>query len=272
MHPKSSQIDSPLAAAISERDASIMETVREALRTRNVMLAFQPVVASRDTSKIAFQEGLLRIMDATQRVIPAKDFIDTIETLEEGRMMDCLSIELGLQTLAAHPDLRLSINMSARSVLYEQWTYILEQGLKSDPTIGERLIIEITESSAMDMPEAVVDFMARLHAMGISFALDDFGAGYTAFRHFKDFYFDIVKIDASFIRHIDRDCDNQVLTCALSSIAQQFDMFTVAEGIERPEEAEFLINSGIDCLQGYLFGAPKIRPPWLRDHKFRQVG
>lgn len=263
--------DSPLSAAVSERDASIMEMVRDALRSKNVMLAYQPVVMARDARHVAFYEGLLRIMDNTKRIIPAKEFIGTIEALDEGRLMDCLSLELGLNTLEAHPDLRLSINMSARSVLYEPWNRKLEQSLEQDPTIGERLIVEITESSAMDMPDAVVEFMARLHAKGISFALDDFGAGYTAFRHFKDFYFDIVKIDAGFIRHIDRDCDNQVLTGALASIAQQFDMFTVAEGVERTEEAEFLIKSGIDCLQGYLFGAPKIRPSWLRTGDIREA-
>ncbi len=264
--------NSPLDAAIAERDASIMEMVREALCTKNVMLAYQPIVNCKNTEQVAFYEGLLRIMDSAKRIIPAKDFIDTIETQEEGRLMDCLSLEFGLQTLAEHPDIRLSVNMSARSILYEPWSHILDHGLNADPTIAERLIIEITESSAMDMPEAVTEFMARLHAIGVSFALDDFGAGYTAFRHFKDFYFDIVKIDAGFIRHIDRDGDNQVLTGALASIAQQFDMFTVAEGVERPEEAEYLIRSGIDCLQGYLFGAPKIRPSWLRSDSVRRAG
>jgi EAL domain-containing protein (putative c-di-GMP-specific phosphodiesterase class I) len=100
-----------------------------------------------------------------------------------------------------------------------------------------------------------------LQVHGVSFALDDFGAGYTAFRHFKDFYFDIVKIDRGFVRHIHEDADNQILTQALVSIAQHFDMFTVAEGIEVPAEAQYLIDAGIDCLQGYLFGAPQLKLP-----------
>jgi predicted signal transduction protein with EAL and GGDEF domain len=69
---------------------------------------------------------------------------------------------------------------------------------------------------------------------GISFALDDFGAGYTAFRYFRDFFFDMIKIDGQFIRGIASNPDNQVLTQALASIGKHFDMFTVAESVETP--------------------------------------
>jgi len=89
------------------------------------------------------------------------------------------------------------------------------------------------------MPELVTVFMAELHRRGISFALDDFGAGYTAFRYFKDFYFDILKIDGQFIRGIHEDANNQVLASALLSIGQHFDMLTVAEAVEDPQEAAF---------------------------------
>ncbi|TDT75553.1 EAL domain-containing protein (putative c-di-GMP-specific phosphodiesterase class I) [Litoreibacter halocynthiae] len=254
--------DSPLSAAISQRDVHVLDMVRTALRKRDVLLAYQPVVQGADTNRIAFYEGLIRVLDETGRIIPAKEFIETIEAREEGRLIDCLAVELGVESLVKEPRLRLSINMSPRSIGHPQWETALERGLLRDPTIGERLIIEITESSALLMPDLVSDFMMRMQRRGISFALDDFGAGYTAFRHFKDFYFDLVKIDTSFARNIDVDTDNQVLMQALVSIAQQFDMFTVAEGIERPQEAEYLREIGIDCLQGYLFGVPSVSKPW----------
>ncbi|MEP5090028.1 MAG: EAL domain-containing protein, partial [Paracoccaceae bacterium] len=93
----------------------------------------------------------------------------------------------------------------------------------------------------------------------------DFGAGYTAFRHFRDFYFDIVKIDGQFIRGLADSPDNQVLVGALVAIAEQFDMLAVAEHVETAQEAEILSEIGIDCMQGYLFGAPSVRPPWKID-------
>ena len=131
-----------------------------------------------------------------------------------------------------------------------------------NPSLAERLILEITERSTMLVPELVARFMSDLQARGISFALDDFGAGHTAFRHFKQFHFDILKIDGQFIRNIAHDPDNQVITQALVAIGQQFDMFTVAECVETPAEMAWLQTLGIDCLQGYHFGAPTLTPPW----------
>jgi EAL domain-containing protein (putative c-di-GMP-specific phosphodiesterase class I) len=117
----------------------------------------------------------------------------------------------------------------------------------------------------MLVPELVISFMSDLQSRGVCFALDDFGAGYTSFRYLRDFYFDVVKIDGQFIRGIATNADNQVLMRALVSISEQFDMFTVAEFVENQEDAQFLIQAGVDCLQGYYYGAPTIRPPWVED-------
>lgn len=253
---------SPLDFAVTSRDAGVMATVTEAVRHRQVALAYQPVVQAGRPSFPAFYEGLIRIFDETGRIIPAKDFIANIEETELGRIVDCLALEMGLRTLRQEPDVRLSINMSARSIGYPRWMNSLRKGLDADPTAAERLILEITETSAMTVPELVIRFMSDLQRKGISFALDDFGAGYTSFRYLRDFYFDILKIDGQFIRNIHADPDNQVLTKALIGIAQQLDMFTVAESVENAEDVRWLQQIGVDCLQGYYFGAPTIQPPW----------
>lgn len=257
--------DDPLTVAVRERDRNVLTMVRDALNDQRVMLAYQPIVRADRPDRPAFYEGLIRIMDKSGRIIPAREFIEEVETDEIGRMIDCLSLQLGLEALRDHPELRLSINMSARSIGYPRWNRTLYRGLKSDPTIGERLILEITESSAMVMPDITRVFMASLQTKGVCFALDDFGSGFTSFRYLKDFYFDILKIDGQFIRDIHRNPDNQVLCAALVSIAQHFDMFTVAEMVENAEDAAFLIDTGLDCLQGYHFGVPKLRPDWLRE-------
>ncbi len=253
----------PLSYAVSARDRSVIEMVDAAVRHKQVMLAFQPVVPAQQPERPAFYEGLIRVLDETGRIIPARDFIGTIETTETGRIVDCLALEKGLLTLAQYPDLRLAINMSARSIGYGRWMRSLKKGLARDRTVGERLILEITESSAMVVPELVINFMGDLQAKGVSFALDDFGAGYTSFRYLREFLFDILKIDGQFIRGIATDPDNQVLTQALATIGRQFDMFTVAESVEKPDDARYLAEIGIDCLQGYYFGAPTVRPGWL---------
>lgn len=257
---------SPLNYALSKRDRDTMKMVRDAVEHKQVLLAFQPVVQALQTDQVAFYEGLIRILDETGRVIPAREFVETIEETETGRIVDCLALEKGLRALADEPSLRLSINMSARSIGYPRWMKVLERGLHRDKTAAERLILEITESSAMLVPELVVAFMNDLQSRGISFALDDFGAGYTAFRYLKEFNFDILKIDGEFIRGVHDNADNQVLTEALVKVGQQFDMFTVAEFVETPEDAEWLVAHGLDCLQGYYFGAPTTSPPWRVDN------
>lgn len=252
----------PIGVAVARRDARTLDMVQAAILSDNVLLAYQPVVQAADPGRVAFHEGLIRVVDPGGRVIPARNFVGVAETLELGRQIDCRSLELGLRALAENEMLRLSINMSARSVGYEPWVQTLERGLGRSSTVAERLILEITESSAIVMPDVVSFFMRRLQARGISFALDDFGSGYTAFRHLRDLYFDIVKIDGQFIRNIHAEPDNQVLAQALVSIARHFDMFTVAESVERAADAEFLREIGVDCLQGYYYGAPTTRPAW----------
>ncbi|MEE9428604.1 MAG: EAL domain-containing protein [Paracoccaceae bacterium] len=274
MSQKSGQkkpIKDPLEFMVSERDKDAVELVRYGLENDHTMLAYQPIVQACAPDRPAFYEGLIRIMDKSGRIIPAKDFIDAVEMNELGRKIDCKSLELGLAALAKVPTLRLSINMSARSIGYKPWKRVLKRGLRKDPTVGERLILEITERSAMVMPDVVRSFMAELQEKGISFALDDFGAGYTSFRYFRDFYFDILKIDGSFIRDIHKTPDNQVLVKALISLGQHFEMYTVAEIVESEKDVEFLVEAGIDCMQGYFFGVPTVRPIWLRDEKFQMI-
>ena len=252
----------PLSAAVAERDGEILRMVDEALRDRRVQLAFQPVLPAGNPVRPVFYEGLARILDPTGRPIPAADFIATVETRETGRRIDCLSLELGLRALHANPGIRLSVNMSARSIGYPRWMRTLEAGLIADPSLAGRLILEITESSAMLVPDIVSVFMADLQARGVRFALDDFGQGFTAFRYLRDFDFDILKIDGQFIRGIAGDPDNQVLARALVSIAGHFQMLTVAESVETAADARWLADAGVDCLQGYHFAAPTLRPEW----------
>ena len=195
----------PLDYALKKRGRSVIDMVDYAVKHNHLTLAYQPVVYSKNTKKPAFYEGLIRIIDENGEVIPAARFIEDVETMELGRKIDCAALRLGLEALSAVPNLRLSINMSARSIGYPEWMDILKRGLAADQTVAERLILEITESSAISMPEIVSYFMSDMHSRGISFALDDFGSGYTAFRFFRDFQFDILKIDGQFTKSIARN-------------------------------------------------------------------
>lgn len=252
---------SPLDVAVAARDRDTLAMVTDAVRARRLRLAYQPVVLAADPQRVGFYEGLVRVLDPTGRIIPAKDFIAAVEDTETGRELDCAALAIGLQALAANPALRLSVNLSARSMGYPRWMRVLRRGLQERSGIAERLILEIAEASAMQMPEIVSAFMAETRRHGIGFALDGFGAGMSSLRSFRELAFDVVKFDASFSRAIERQPDNQVLMGALMAVGRQFDMVTIAQGIETQAEAEWLRALGTDCLQGHYFAAPTLRAP-----------
>lgn len=264
--------DSPLNAAVVQRDRGILQMVEDAVTHNQTLMAYQPIMSARDQTKTAFYEGLIRLLDETGRVIPAKDFMHVVEDSELGRKIDTLALRMGCSALSAHPGLRLSINMSARSTGYRPWRQVLNRMVSRDPTLAERLILEISEDSAMLLPELVADFMDEYQRKGVCFAMDRFGSGHMAIRYFKHFFFDILKIDGQFIRGISNNPDNQVITAALLAMAREFDMLAVAENVETFEDAQMVTRLGADCLQGYFFSAPTTQPGWAKTDKVRRAG
>ena len=263
-HKDFAEGSSPLSVATAQDAERALERVAEAVRNRRLRLAYQPVVLAADHRRVGFHEGLIRILDTGGRTIPAREFIHAVEPHALGREIDCIALAIAIESLARHPDLRLSINMSARSVGWPHWQRVLHRGLKRHPGTGSRLILEFSDASAMTVPELLADFMAELRPKGISFALDGFGAGSFALRHLRELSFDVLKIDSQYSRAISSNADNQVLAGAFLALARQFDMLAVAQGVETPAEADWLTALGIDCLQGFHFGAPKLIPDGLR--------
>ena len=247
----------PFQAAMASRDSDVLRLVQDALTAGRTKMAYQPIVLAGDKPGVAFHEGLVRVLDEAGRVIPAAHFMGVIGENSLGREVDCCALEHAFELLRNRNDLRISINVSARSLADGKWRDILARGLADKANLGDRLIFEISEKSAMELHEIMIRFMAEMQPKGVAFALDGFGAGLTAFRHLKDFFFDLVKIDKSFVRGIHNDPDNQVLTEALIMVAHQFEMFVVADGVETTHEAMFMNQLGADCLQGYHFGVPK---------------
>lgn len=263
-------VATPLAVAVSSADRETLGMVSAALSLRRMRLAFQPAVYAADPSIIGFYEGYIRLLDPQDRVIPARDFMAVAETQELGREIDVAALQLGLLTLQKHPGIRVAVNMSARSVGYKKWVQTLRQALKTHPGLGRGLILEISEESAMQMPDVLTPFMKDLRAEQIAFTLDDFGAGATSLRLLSEFRFDIAKLDGMFIRGIDRSETNQPVVKAAIAMAREFNMFLVAEAVETPAEANWLRDHGVGCLQGYLFGAPEVAPDFTRFRKGRQ--
>ena len=172
----------PLDYAVNQRDSSTIAMVKDAVAHNQTLMAYQPVMRDVEYPKVAFYEGFIRILDPTGRALPAREFMHLIEKTQLGREIDVLSLHAGLTALSDNKNLRLSVNMSARSIGYAGWTNVLNRWLSRDGTIGERLILEISEKSAMQMPELVSSFMDQMQTRGVCFALDNFGADYIAIR------------------------------------------------------------------------------------------
>ncbi|MEH6673615.1 MAG: EAL domain-containing protein [Sulfitobacter sp.] len=260
----------PLDYAVNQRDSSTIAMVKDAVAHNQTLMAYQPVMRDVEDPKVAFYEGFIRILDPTGRALPAREFMHLIEKTQLGREIDVLSLQAGLTALSDNKNLRLSVNMSARSIGYAGWTNVLNRWLSRDGTIGERLILEISEKSAMQMPELVSSFMDQMQTRGVCFALDNFGADYIAIRYLKDMFFDILKIDGQFSRGITLHPDNRAIVSIMVSIARNFDMVCVAEQVENQEDSSLLHSLGVDCQQGFLYGAPTTQPFWHKSTELRK--
>lgn len=256
----------PYRAAATRRDShakavQAADDVREALRERRLCLAYQPVVQAGGEA-VRFHECLLRRRDPGGQVTAAGAFIAQVEPLGLMGHIDRHVLELALAQLDAHPGISLALNISGLTASDPAWFAALSPRLAGRPDLGERLIVEITETASLhDLDEAAA-FVRKLQRLGVRVAIDDFGAGCTSVRHLTALAADLVKIDAAFSAGIRNHPRKQVFVRRLIDLARRLGMTTVAEGVESEADAAFLGEAGFDLLQGFHFGAPTLEPAW----------
>ena len=238
-------------------EAEVPALVRRALEHGRARIALQPVRAT-GGGRTMFHEALLRLTDGSGVVLSAAQFMPWVEDGPLGRQLDIAALRLGLSWLERNPGHRLSINLSGRSLSDAAWRHTLEDWLARTPEDGVRLILEMTEASAMRDPDATRTFMTRMQPRGPCFALDDFGAGTMAPSEVGEFLFDMVKIDRRFAAGIDRMANRRAAVRDLVAVARDLDLTVIAQGVEYPAEAEIFAALGVDGLQGYLIGRPDL--------------
>ncbi len=233
-----------------------------AIRNGDLVLAYQPVVSAQGHHRPAFHECLVRVRPSSGErageLITAGEFMPAMERLGLATLIDRQVLVLALQALAHQPGLRMSINIFPQTMQDAQWMILFSEGTSRDPTLAERLIIEVTETAAMLEPARTLEFMDRLRRQGCAFALDDFGMGHTSFGSLRDFRFDIIKIDGSFITDVTTNQDSRIFVSKLVEIGAHFDMMTVAEFVQGPAEARILRDLGVEYFQGFYFGSPSL--------------
>ena len=233
-----------------------------AIRNGELVLAYQPVVSAAGHHRPAFHESLVRVRPSAGpregELIAAGEFMPAMEQLGLATLIDRQVLVLALEALASQPGLRISINIFPQTMQDAQWMILFSERTRQDPTLAERLIIEVTETAAMLEPARTLEFMDRLRRQGCAFALDDFGMGHTSFGSLRDFRFDIIKIDGSFITDVTANPDNRFFVSKLVEIGAHFDMMTVAEFVQGPAEARVLRDLGVEYFQGFYFGSPSL--------------
>ncbi|MPY69441.1 MAG: EAL domain-containing protein [Alphaproteobacteria bacterium] len=243
------------------RNMVVAEQVKRALTDERLALAFQPIVRASDHVP-EMHECLLRMTLPDGELVPAGAFMPVVEELGLIRLIDKRVLELAIAQMDTHPAARLAVNVSALTATNRSWLSGTVAALRPRPEIAERLTVEITETAGLDDVEECARFVATLRDLGCRVALDDFGAGYTSFRHLKMLAVNMVKIDGSFVRDIANNPDNLIFIRTLIGLAGNFGLDTVAECVEHMEEATLLRDEGVQYLQGYAFGKPSLIPPW----------
>jgi diguanylate cyclase (GGDEF)-like protein len=237
--------------------------VIDALNERRLVFARQPVVDSR-TRETVFCEALARLERPDMPLLAGAEIMPTVERAGLMALLDARMLELATEWLAAHPQEHLSVNLSPSTLERPDWLGALEAHLRVHPGVAERLIVEITETSAVRDPAQTRIQLEMMKQLGVRIAIDDFGAGHTSFRHLRSFPVDILKIDGAFVQNLPRSPDDRFFVRTLVDLARNLGIQVVAEWVEDEETAAMLAEWGVDYLQGRHCGEP-ILTAALRD-------
>ncbi|WP_314954677.1 bifunctional diguanylate cyclase/phosphodiesterase [Bradyrhizobium cosmicum] len=253
----------PDAARDAQRRVNIRVTdeIVTALNERRIRLAYEPVVSTASRER-AFHECLVRMDQGDGQVLLAPDIVPVAERLGLIRLVDHRVLELVVAELAATPDICLSLNISPDTTMDPDWWAGIESLMLAHPGVAERLIVEITETVAIQDIDDVRGFVTRLKNFGSRIAIDDFGAGYTSFRNLRKLGVDIVKIDGAFVQNITHSADDRAFVQTLIDLARRLDIKTVAEWVQDEEAANMLRDWGCDYIQGRLIGLASADRPW----------
>lgn len=150
----------------------------------------------------------------------------------------------------------VSINFSSRQLQVPDFVQSITRLVKECGVHPGKLEIELTEQTFLELQEDTAEIFDQLRKFGITIALDDFGTGYSSLSYLQYFPIDTLKIDRSFIHNLQDNEKSKAIVKAILSIAHSLKIRTVAEGVERLVQLDFLIAERCDAVQGYLFSKP----------------
>jgi len=208
-------------------------------------------------NRLVGAESLLRWNHPDKGVVEPGYFIDIAEQTGLIVPIGEWVLRTSCQQLASlTSELKLAVNVSPRQFSDPDFIDNLKQILEETGADPHRLTLEITEGLAMADIKHSIDSMEQLKPFGIRFSVDDFGTGYSSLSYLHQLPIDELKIDQSFVRNISSSPENAVIVDTIIAMAQQLNLNIVAEGIESPEELDYLKLRQCDYFQGYYFARP----------------
>jgi EAL domain-containing protein (putative c-di-GMP-specific phosphodiesterase class I) len=255
--------DAPAAASLSDvLGQSVQRTVSQAgafgavVRERRFKLVFQPVVHLTDGS-LHHHEALIRF-DGDQSPFAMIRMAEELDIIED---LDCAVAEETVKRLRADRTgtSRLAFNASGRSITSPNFIQAIER-LTKPGGLTDRLIVEVTETAAIDDLALARRHIEALQAQGLQVCLDDFGSGAASFAYLQQLPIDVVKIDGSYVRELTSSGRDDAMIRHLVSLCRELDVLTVAEMVETQAVEDMLRRAGVDYAQGWLYGQPTSEP------------
>jgi diguanylate cyclase (GGDEF)-like protein/PAS domain S-box-containing protein len=249
--------------ASSDRDPkarlSLTTRLRKAVDERNWVLHYQPIIDLSD-GHVDSVEALIRWQEPNGGLVPPGEFIPLAEELGLIEAIGEWVLDELIQQHLAWREQGLTVpigyNLSPRQLWSAHLVDRVIEKLRAADVDPHAITMEITESTAMTDPERTQRILTELHAWGMPLAIDDFGTGYSSLARLKHMPVDVLKIDRSFVRDVDRDRSLAGMVRAMIQLAQSLGMVPLAEGIETPGEYVFLRSNGCRLAQGFLFSRP----------------
>ncbi len=249
---------------------SLETDMRRAWERGEFFVTYQPIVEIESCHIMGF-EALMRWLHPSRGLIPPDIFIPIAEEsgliLPLGRWIlaeACRQLKTWTQQLESETPLFISVNISGRQLMQNDFASQLEKILKETGLAGSALKLEITESILMENIEHLPPMLERLKKLGVQIALDDFGTGYCSLSYLHQFPVDILKIDRSFIWRMNGG-QKKDLIALIVSIARTMEMEVVAEGVETPEQFQRLVGYHCEYAQGFYFSKP------LKDEEVKRL-
>ncbi|MRH41159.1 EAL domain-containing protein [Aquibacillus halophilus] len=239
---------------------TIERDLKSAISNLEFMLHYQPIVNLK-TGEFNTMEALIRWNHPKFGLVSPDDFISISE--ESGQIVSigkwvlhtACSQNKKWQDLG-HPPFKIAVNISTIQLQHHSFVETVAEILAETGLDPKWLELEVTESILMEDNEALKDSFLKLKAIGVSIAIDDFGTGYTSLSYLRQFAFDRVKIDRSFINDIGSDLNGKAITSTIIALAHKLNMGVIAEGIEEEGQLTFLKEEQCDDGQGYYFSRP----------------